>query len=456
MGDRPTPVVRPGLRCLRIIVVALAATAGGAVAANIEPLGVAPVWSAHPVGFALLTSGDHQVVGFYDADRRLTVAVRSLDERSWTLVPLPKQTGWDSHNYVALAVDRDGFVHLCADMHVAPLVYFRSRHPLGEPFEPDSFEPLHRMTGDREDRVTYPTFLHDAAGDLVFMYRDGSSGNGEQILDRYDGATRTWRRLLDAPLTSGTIDDESMNAYLHGPVKGPDGVFHLAWVWRDTPDCETCHDVCYARSPDLVRWERSDGTPLDLPITPRTCEVVDPVPVGGGLLNGLLAIGFDTAGRPVLSYHKYDDQGRSQVYAARRENGGWRIRQTSAEPGRLEFSGRGSLPLRAWIGPVRTAGDGTLEQNYLLPSGAGPWRIDAETLAAVGSTPDRHPIPTALDRVESAWPGMQVNWQFDAGSTGDPARRFLLRWETLGGNRDQPRPEPLPPPTMLRVIEIAD
>ncbi|MFM7207192.1 MAG: BNR repeat-containing protein, partial [Planctomycetaceae bacterium] len=356
-----------------------------------------------------------------------------------------------------VAIDRDGFVHLAADMHVSPLVYFRSRHPLDQPFHADSFEPLHRMTGALEDRVTYPTFLHDQDGDLVFMYRHGSSGNGDQILNRYDTATRTWRRLLDAPLTSGRSDDQTMNAYLHGPLMGPDGLFHLAWVWRDTPDCDTCHDVCYARSRDLARWERSDGTPLTLPITSRTCEVVDPIPPGGGLLNGLLAIGFDGTRRPVLSYHKYDEAGRSQVFAARVEDGRWRIRQTSAWDERFEFSGRGSIEFDAAVGPVAVAEDGTLRQDYRSPSGGGTWRLDPESLAAIGTTErPQQQRAEALDRVESPWPGMQTNWQGDsAATTGEPGR-FRLRWETLGPNRDQPRPAPLPPPTMLRVIEIAD
>jgi len=59
---------------------------------------VAPVWAGHPVGFALVTAGDRQAVGFYDADRRLTVAVRSCGDPNWVFVPLPRTTGWDSHN----------------------------------------------------------------------------------------------------------------------------------------------------------------------------------------------------------------------------------------------------------------------------------------------------------------------------------------------------------------------
>jgi hypothetical protein len=434
----------------------------GAVAATARPetppadvLDVAPVWAGHPVGFSLLTVNDRQLVGFYDADRRLTVAVRSLDEKDWVFVPLPRHTGWDSHNSIEIAVDRDGFVHLTADMHTSPLVYFRSRHPPSEPFTTDSFEPLHHMTGDQERRVTYPRFLHDAAGDLVFMYRYGSSGNGDQILNRYDTKTRQWHRLLDQPLTCGRVGDATMNAYLHGPVRGPDGFFHLAWVWRDTPDCETCHDVCYARSRDLVHWERSDGTPLGLPITAATCEVVDPVPAGGGLLNSLLRIGFDAAGCPVLSYHKYDDMGRSQIFTARLEDGRWRIRQTSDWSERIAFSGRGSIGLEASVGSVTLADDGTLLLDHRTPTTGGTWQLDRETLAAVGLAAPRRRTPVPLGRVESPWPGMQVRWQNDSGEA-TPGRKFMLRWETLAPNRDRPRAEPLPPPSMLRVIESAD
>ncbi|MFZ4638263.1 MAG: BNR repeat-containing protein [Pirellulales bacterium] len=437
-----------------VLAAAVAATARSETP-PVDVLEVAPVWAGHRVGFSLLTVNDRQLVGFYDADRRLTVAVRSLDEKDWVFVPLPRHTGWDSHNSIEIAVDRDGFVHLTADMHTSPLVYFRSRHPLREPFTTDSFEPLHHMTGDQERRVTYPRFLHDDAGDLVFMYRYGSSGDGDQILNRYDTTTRQWHRLLDQPLTCGRVGDATMNAYLHGPVRGPDGFFHLAWVWRDTPDCETCHDVCYARSRDLVHWERSDGTPLGLPITAATCEVVDPVPAGGGLLNGLLRIGFDAAGRPVLSYHKYDDMGRSQIFTARLEDGRWRIRQTSDWSERIAFSGRGSIGLEASVGSVTLADDGTLLLDHRTPTAGGTWQLDRETLAAVGLAAPRRRTPVPLGRVESPWPGMQVRWQNDSGEA-TPGRKFMLRWETLAPNRDRPRAEPLPPPSMLRVIENAD
>ena len=61
------------------------------------------------------------------------------------------------------------------------------------------------------------------------------------------------------------VDGEGRgNAYFVGPTQGPDGVFHLTWVWRDTPEAATNHDLSDARSRDLVHWEKSNGAPLKL------------------------------------------------------------------------------------------------------------------------------------------------------------------------------------------------
>jgi hypothetical protein len=413
-------------------------------------LDIAPVWSGHPVGFHLLTTGGRQFAAFYDAERRLTVASRPLEASTWTLTALPRRTGWDSHNYVTMAADDGGFLHLCGDMHVVPLVYFRSARPL----DATAFEAVHRMTGERESRVTYPTFLRGAKNELLFMYRDGSSGNGDQIFNVYAPSLKTWRRLMDKPLTAG-LGKDSVNAYFHGPVRGPDGYFHLCWVWRDHGGCESNHDLSYARSADLVRWERSDGRPLDLPVTLRTAEIVDPVPPGGGIINGNTKIGFDALGRVVVGYHKYDAKGNTQIYNARREEGGWRIFQASDWNYRWEFSGGGSISFEVGLGPVKVEADGSLSQDYSHRKlGSGAWRLDGATLKVTGPFRRAPQYPPSLAKVESSFPGMTVRWCADAGESGEAGVRYVLRWETLGPNRDRPREGPLPGPSLLRLCKL--
>ena len=54
---------------------------------------VATVWSGHPVGFDLLTHGDMQFIAFYNAERKMTVGMRKIDEEIWTFAH-PEVYGW--------------------------------------------------------------------------------------------------------------------------------------------------------------------------------------------------------------------------------------------------------------------------------------------------------------------------------------------------------------------------
>ena len=415
-----------------------------------DSLDVASVWSGHPVGFALLTQPPRQYIAFYDAERRMTVAVRTLDTANWQFVRLPETIGWDSHNYVTMTIDDDGYIHLSGNMHCIPLIYFRTTRP----HDISRFQRIPSMVGSNEQKCTYPRFLRGADGELIFTYRDGSSGNGDQIHNIYDLESQTWRRFLDQPLTSG---EGLRNAYAHGPKRGPDGFFHLCWVWRDTPDCSTNHDLSYARSRDLAHWETSAGNPLDLPIKLATGEIVDPVPVGGGIINGNTILGFDSQKRVIISYHKFDEQGNTQLYNARREEDGWKIYQTSQWDYRWEFKGGGAIPFEIRLGGVRVESDGRLSQWYSHPKhGSGQWLLDEETLKPIGKLPRRSSYPPSLSRVESQFPGIQVRWGGDSGKSGEKGVRYVLRWETLPAHRDRPREGDPPPPNMLRLYKLRE
>jgi len=426
---------------------------------------VAPAWAGHPVGFALLTRGRRQYVAFYAADRHLTVGARSLDGTTWEFFRLPsmqnepprgsKQTsavvGWDSHNGIVMAADSAGHLHLAGNMHCNGLTYWRTR----EPAAISSFEQVAAMVGREEDTCTYPAFLTLADGRLVFQYRAGRSGDGSTLFNIYDVAARSWRRLVDGHVFDG---EGKRNAYPLAPVLGPDGMYHVSWVWRESPDAATNHDLSYARTRDFVHWEDAAGRALALPIRLGTEGViVDPVPVGGGILNGTGHVGFDGQGRPVLAYYKYDPAGMSQAFVARWEGGSWRIVKLTDWQHRFEVSGLGSLP-RAEIHlgapqPRAATAELSLEFGHAKER-SGTLILDGESLAVVRREPTPPRYPRSLFKVESTFPGMSVRITTDSGPAGEPGRRFILRWETLGANRDQPRPEPWPEPSMLRVIEV--
>lgn len=416
------------------------------------------VWAGHPVPFALLVERGYQFIAYYDADRRITLAGRKLPDGAWTRVrpegrPVPKRdhpsnaVGWDSHNSLQLALDREGCLHLSGNMHADPLVYYRTRLP----FDLTTLERLDRMTGEREEKATYPVFFNNATGDLLFRYRDGGSGNGDDYYNIYAPSTRTWRRLLETPLHDG---EGERNVYATPPLMGPDGRFHLLWVWRETPAAESNHSLSYARSRDLIHWETSAGRPVSLPITFAKCDIVDAAKPGGGLINMSRELGFDARGRPLAAYHRYDANGKSQAYIARpNPRGGWDVHQLSTWTFRWEFSGGGSIAGEVAVGRPTPAPDGTVIVDYhTQAAGSGRFKLNGESLAVIEKlAPVASVIPAKLRTVRSPFPGLSVQFQ----TRHSAGRTWVLRWETQGRNRDRPQAT-TPPPSELRLYEIHD
>jgi hypothetical protein len=421
---------------------------------------ISSVWSGHPVRFDLLTHKDRQFIAFYDADRKMTVGQRNLHEDSFQLYRLEGKwleardrlstdIAWDSHNSVTMAIDREGHIHLCGNMHVDPLIYFRTKDPL----DVSTFERVDYMVGENEDRCTYPVFMTGPQGELVFRFRDGKSGNGVDYYNQYEESSNTWRRLVDVPILDGM---DAMNAYARMPELGPDGRYHMVWMWRDTPDCATNHDISYASSTDLVNWQAGDGSALTLPITIKsTASIVDPVPAGGGLINMCQSLGFDAEHRPIVSYHKHGPDGNTQAYAARLEDGVWTYYQLSDWDYRWEFSGGGSIGAEIRLGGATVRSDGHLSMTWWhLKKGKGIWKLDASDLKVVGAYPEPDAdLPEEIETVQLDYPEMTVRTAAGRGDRPEGGERFMLKWETLPAHRDRPREE-IPPASELRLFVL--
>lgn len=405
-------------------------------------------WAGHAVGQSLLTHGDDQYVAYYDADRVMTVAHRRLGSDVWRRIRLDSRLEWDSHNYVVMAVDGAGRLHVSGNMHVDPLVYFREA-VAGDVSTLERVPTLIDPAVER--RVTYPAFLTAPDGAMVFTFRDGSSGNGVNYFYRYDHETGTWHPLLAVPLFDG---EGQRNAYAEEPELGPDGFFHVSWVWRDTPDAATNSRLSYMRSRDLRSWETLGGAPIELPVTyDLDGVVIDDVPVAGGLLNGLHKVGFDAAGRPTVSYHRYDESGGSQLYVALGDEGAWRVQRVTEWQGRWEFGGGGSLAHGIRLGRTVLLEDGRLRLDYEYRGASGALVLDADTALPYAEVPVPARYPSAVaGPPESDYPGITVRMAEDRGWAHDGS--YVLRWEAMSPNRDQPREE-WPAPQMLRLYRLS-
>jgi hypothetical protein len=184
------------------------------------------------------------------------------------------------------------------------LQYCRSRAP--ESLDLSEEMP---MIGHKENRVTYPEFYDLPGGGLLFLYRDGSSGNGDLMLNRYDLKSGRWLRLQD-----GLINGEgSRNAYWQMTVDRR-GVIHLSWVWRETGDVATNHDLCYARSMDGGKtWRKSSGEKYSLPITAASAEYAVRIPQRSELINQT-SMATDALGHPyIASYWRAEGNQRAAI-----------------------------------------------------------------------------------------------------------------------------------------------
>jgi YD repeat-containing protein len=416
---------------------------------------VGPVWSGHPVDFAFVAKGDTLYAAWYHGNtRQIVVAVKPPAGawRSRTLTGAAATVGWDSHNSITLVVDGQGLLHLAGNMHNNPLRYWRS----DVPGEIDSLKQVTSMVGTQETSVTYPVFVKALNGDLIFIHRDGGSGNGNHLINKWDPGTKTWSRLLSTNLFSGSSTSGMRSVYFGdndaGPVAGPDGWYHLFWFWRATPDAGSTHRVSYIRSGNLTSWFTATGTAVTLPITfdNNPGVIVDNVPQFAGLINRG-QIGFDSQNRPIITYHKHDSTvagGYTQCYNARLENGSWVVYKTTNWPYRWSFGGGGSLVIQIQLGPVTRQPDGRLTQWYShWQLGRGVMVLNEATLQPVQVLPDAYwpkPLDTAYRVVNSnstqtANPlQMQVNWA-SVRSPSNPAVVHALRWETWPENADAAR-----------------
>lgn len=288
---------------------------------------------------SLVTFKDTQFIAYYDADEFLVLGKRKLNSANWELKRSTyKGNCKDAHNVISLMVDGSGYLHVSFDHHGHPLNYCRSTAPfsleLGEKIP---------MTGDDEGNVTYPEFYLLANGDLLFVYRSGSSGRGNLVMNRYLVEEQKWTRVQDI-----LIDGEDQrNAYWQLFVDGK-GTIHLSWVWRETWLVETNHDMCYARSFDNgVTWYKTDGEKYELPITLSNAEYACRIPQNSELINQT-SMGANEAGNPfIATYWRDADSDIPQYRIIWHDGNMWHNRQVAqrTQPFSLKGGGTKMIPI---------------------------------------------------------------------------------------------------------------
>lgn len=301
---------------------------------------VGPGWANNSVNAvvfrknSLVTHGDTQYVAYYDAERYLVLGKRKLGSTEWTV----RRSAWqgnaaDAHNAISIMVDGDGYLHVAWDHHNNPLRYARG-------VAPGALElgPKLPMTGADEAEVSYPEFYRLPNGNLLFFYRLGGSGRGDLVINRYDVAARRWTRLHTNLITG----EGKRNAYWQAFLDHR-GTLHVSWVWRESPDVASNHDMAYARSPDGgVSWERADGTPYVLPISAASAEYALRIPQNSELINQT-SMAADGEGRPyIASYWRDAGSAVPQYHVIYHTGTAWRVRALDFRKTPFTLGGQGT------------------------------------------------------------------------------------------------------------------
>lgn len=290
---------------------------------DIEIIPLAEGWARNSINTVIFrtnsvtTFQNTQYTAFYDSDGNVMVAKRELGKKEWKINKTSLQADVeDAHNSISIAVDGNGLLHLSWGMHGQEILYAQGDKPGGL-----ELNRLNTMTGESEDAVTYPQFYRLPGGDLLFLYREGSSGRGNVMINRYDIECKEWK-AIQHPLIDG---EGERNAYVNGIAIDKEGGWHISWTWRESWDVATNHDIMYAFSPDQGNsWETSQGEKYELPITMGNAEVAYEIPQGSELINQT-SMTVNSEGYPVVaSYWRGRNDDAPQFYVVWNNGKEWK------------------------------------------------------------------------------------------------------------------------------------
>jgi len=286
---------------------------------------------------ALTTYKEYQFTAFYDEEGFVVLGKRKTNSKHWETVKTSyKGKSSDAHNTICIAIDGDGYLHISWDHHNNKLHYAKGKEPLSLVLGEEE-----SMTGIDEKNVTYPEFYNLPNGNLLFLYRSGSSGKGNLVLNSYHLKSKKWDQLHQN-LING---EGERNAYWQTCIDN-NGVIHLSWVWRETGDVATNHDLCYARSKDSgVTWEKSTGESYQLPITAATAEYAWKIPQNSSLINQT-SMAADKNGNPYISTY-WSENGIPQFQIVYKKDSKWNKENTGFRKLAFQLGGGGtkSIPI---------------------------------------------------------------------------------------------------------------
>lgn len=308
--------------------------------------------TAYDPASKIITFGERTHVAWLDSTPEgFRVRARTLDRSTgeWSATVTVGEA-MDNHGGPAMAVDPAGHLHILYYPHHAPMRYRRSVRPN----DAAEWEPETQFGAT----LSYPVVVVAKDGTLLMTarrYTEGKRPTEAQLWEKPAGGE--WR-LRSTLLRSRYPDYAQFGESL---AWGPDHqTLHLSCRIYETAEqknFDAWQTVGYLRSADAGHtWTKADGTPVTLPVTAETVDVIDH---GGGQSGRSMAAGgiaVSPEGAPYVVHSRTEHDGGRMFVSTPTAAGRWSSRGLNAFlppawreggglylPGALTFSGGGQL-----------------------------------------------------------------------------------------------------------------
>lgn len=163
----------------------------------------------------IASQAGHVFICYIDGNLDVNIAHKLPNDTWESPVTIATGNADDAHNYCSLGIDTLGYVHASYDQHSSGLNYKRSVTPYDVQI---MMTAAATMPVPANAEISYPQFVRAGRNleTLLFLYRNGASGNGDECLNRYDEITLQWVSVA-CPMIKGKDLANPSSPYLAPP-----------------------------------------------------------------------------------------------------------------------------------------------------------------------------------------------------------------------------------------------
>jgi hypothetical protein len=208
---------------------------------------------------------------------------------------------------------------------------------------------------------------YDADGFVVLAKRKLGSMDWEIRKTQYKGNVKDAHNSISIMVDGDGYLHMSWDHHNHPMCTDTNGAIHISWVWRETADVMTNHDIAYAKSTDGgVTWQKSNGERYCLPITASNADYAALIPQRCELIN-TTSMCTDSKGRPYIATYWRPQGTQVPQYHLVFHNGmEWQTLQISDRTTPFSLSGRGTKRIPISRCQIFTDSTGPIEKAYMI------------------------------------------------------------------------------------------